>query len=164
MATIFSSFLFSYGVVDIRYSLLVSANKLCFVLIGFGMFPTLFCSVALRTGGTVFPHTCESWVKTTHVGILKWDQLGRAISILPLLHVFVYVAGFSERMKCFFLPLEKCCFGVPGSRDSSGNGFSDSGVGFVIMAVRMVPCLGVSMSDGVVWVPFSSRCSRRICK
>ena len=54
MATIFSSFLFSYGVVDIRYSLLVSANKLCFVLIGFGMFPTLFCSVALRTGGTVF--------------------------------------------------------------------------------------------------------------
>ena len=60
MATIFSSFLFSYGVVDIRYSLLVSANKLCFVLIGFGMFPTLFCSVALRTGGTVFPHTCES--------------------------------------------------------------------------------------------------------
>ena len=54
MATIFSSFLFSYGVVDIRYSLLVSANKLSFVLIGFGMFPTLFCSVALRTGGTVF--------------------------------------------------------------------------------------------------------------
>ena len=39
--------------------------------------------------------------------------MGRAISILPLLHVFVYVAGFSERMKCFFLPLEKCCFGVP---------------------------------------------------
>ena len=96
MATIFSSFLFSYGVVDIRYSLLVSANKLCFVLIGFGMFPTLFCSVALRTEGTVYPHTCESWVKTTHVGILKWDQLGRPISILPLLHVFVYVAGHSN--------------------------------------------------------------------
>ena len=58
------SFLFSYLVCVKAYSFMCYTNKVCFVLIGFGMFPTLFCTVALRTGGVVLPRICETCVKS----------------------------------------------------------------------------------------------------
>ena len=80
------------------YSFVCYTNKVCFVLIGFGMFPTftqwhcalgeLFCPVHVK-------HVCE----TTHVSIIKWGQFGREITVLPILRGFVFVAGFLAATK-----------------------------------------------------------------
>ena len=91
-------------VIRIKYALfwlVLGCSRLCFAQWHCAL-GGLFCPVYVK-------HVC----KITYVSIIKWGQFGREITVLPILHGFVFVAGFFRGRK-FFLPLVEDCVWIPG--------------------------------------------------